>query len=438
MEIFDVLGVGFGPANIAVAVANEELGTDLKIRFFEKNKTSAWQSGMQFGQSDIQNHPLRDLVTPRNPRSKYSFTNFLHTKGRLFEFLNLGKTYALRSEYTQYIEWVAQHFSDSVSYETEVKSINYVRGNDQPLYKLTTSENTVFYGRSLIVAPGRTPYIPAPFDKLSSPRIIHLTDFIPTLNKNKGKSLQKVAVVGGSQSAIEILLHLSDTLPETAIYGFSRAFGYRMKDVSPFTGEVYFPKFVDTYYSSTSEQKRTLNKDLRFTNYSATDADVLDALYLKMYQEKIEGRERIFIVRSSNILNADITETEKISLSYSSIEVPEVTKTDFDLIILATGFKNLGASEDEEKYPAILSDLVNFAETDHNGVLRINKDYSLPMKAENHLQAPCYLNGLCESSHGMGDAGSFSMLSLRSAVIINSVAEQLANTSIQTRTLKVV
>jgi L-ornithine N5-oxygenase len=438
MEIFDVLGVGFGPANIAVAAANEELGTNLKIRFFEKNKSSAWQAGMQFGQSDIQNHPLRDLVTPRNPRSKYSFINFLHTKGRLFEFLNLGITHALRSEYSQYIEWVAQHFADNVSYGTEVKSIDYVHITGHPLYKIITNKDDVYYGRSLIVAPGRTPYIPKPFDKISSRRVVHLNDFMPTLNKNKGKSLERVAVVGGSQSAVEILLHLSETLPDTEIFGFCRAFGYRMKDVSPFTGEVYFPKFVDTYFSSSSEQKRILDNDLRFTNYSATDADVLDALYLKMYQEKIDGKERIVIARSSKITNADIAAEGRVSLFYSSVEAPEVAQAEFDLVILATGFRNLGASEDDEKLPPILSDLAKFTDLDHHGVLKVNKDYSVPMKADVSSHAPLFLNGLCESSHGMGDAGSFSMLSLRSAVIVNAVSEKLKNEPIHARTPEVI
>ncbi len=426
MEIFDVLGIGFGPANIAVAVANEELGANLRIRYFEKNKTSAWQVGMQFGQSDIQNHPLRDLATPRNPRSAYSFTNFLHTKGRLYEFLNLGKTYALRTEYSQYIEWVAQHFSDCVAYETAVQSVECVRIDGQSLYKLTTGTGGVFYGRALLAAPGRTPYMPAPFDQLDSPSLIHLNDFIPTLEKRRGQPLGKIAVVGGSQSAVEILLHLADIAPDSEVYGFSRAFGYRMKDASPFTGEVYFPQFVDTYYAGTREQKKRLDRDLRYTNYSAADADVLDALYLKIYQQKLAGKEKTVIVRSSDILAAQKLGSDRVRISYTTIESAGVTDTDFDLVILATGFKNLGASEGEEKFPAILADVVPFAATDADGVIQVNQDYSIVMK-EGLPHAPCYLNGLCENSHGMGDAGSFSLLALRSAVIVNGLLEQLAS-----------
>jgi lysine/ornithine N-monooxygenase len=39
---------------------------------------------------------------------------------------------------------------------------------------------------------------------------------------------------------------------------------------------------------------------------------------------------------------------------------------------------------------------------------------------------PIYLNGLCESTHGFGDAGSFSLLALRSSTIARSVSEAIS------------
>ena len=39
--------------------------------------------------------------------------------------------------------------------------------------------------------------------------------------------------------------------------------------------------------------------------------------------------------------------------------------------------------------------------------------------------APVYLNGLCESSHGMGDSGAFSLVSLRATDIMRSLEREL-------------
>ena len=105
-QVFDVVGIGFGPANIALAIAAQELGSPLSLRFLERQPGPGWQEEMLLPESDIQNHPLRDLVTPRNPRSRYTFVNFLFEQGRLFEHLNLPLSHPLRLEYRQYVTWV--------------------------------------------------------------------------------------------------------------------------------------------------------------------------------------------------------------------------------------------------------------------------------------------------------------------------------------------
>jgi L-ornithine N5-oxygenase len=59
-----------------------------------------------------------------------------------------------------------------------------------------------------------------------------------------------------------------------------------------------------------------------------------------------------------------------------------------------------------------LSDHLTF---DQEGYLAINEDYSLVTAPDD--VPPIFLNGICESSHGIGDSGSFSLLSLRAAAI---------------------
>ncbi|RZK25838.1 MAG: ornithine monooxygenase, partial [Flavobacterium sp.] len=174
--IYDVVGIGFGPANISVAIAMEEFGFKGKSLFLESNKECRWQGNMLFENSDIQNHPLRDLVTPRNPRSKYSFTNFLHEHGRLFEHLNTGFSYPLRVEYAQYISWAASHFSHIVEYNKTVVAIERVRSQDDAfnIYKVTDQNGQVFYSHIVVIAPGRSPFIPEVFENKSTDRIFHL------------------------------------------------------------------------------------------------------------------------------------------------------------------------------------------------------------------------------------------------------------------------
>ena len=123
----DVLGIGFGPANLALAIALEEEGYDLDVHFLESRPGPSWQSAMMLDGSDIQNHPVRDLVSLRNPRSRYSFINYLFENGRLLAHLNLPVEFPLRKEYAQYVSWVAGRSSTRSSARASISNRSYRR-----------------------------------------------------------------------------------------------------------------------------------------------------------------------------------------------------------------------------------------------------------------------------------------------------------------------
>lgn len=428
--VYDVIGVGFGPANVALAIAIEEAGQHLNALFLEERSEPAWQPGMLFEGSDIQNHPLRDLVTPRNPRSKYTFTNFLHENGRLFEHLNLGLLMPMRVEYAQYINWVARHFDRCVRYGNRVVRIEpaCIGNGVADGYQVWTTQGESYIARALVLAPGRTPYVPAVFQSVMGDRVIHLNDYLKALDRlAKHHSLRRVAVVGGSQSAVEIMLHLSKFLPHTDVVGFIRRFGYRLKDTSPFTGEVYFPEFVRLFYHADQETKDRLRSDLHLTNYSAADGDVLDALYRTIYQQKIVGQQRIFVRRGAEIRRVARV-NDRLSIDFSRCEGQGTEREEFDLIVLATGFRDLGTSEHQERYPPLFTSLLPYAKTQGDGCIQIGYDYRVDMDKQ-LIGAPCFVNGLCESTHGMGDAGSFSLLSLRAQQIYDALTRSIKESS---------
>ncbi len=431
----DVIGVGFGPSNIALAITIEELFPELDVLFLEANRSSSWQSEMLFGDSDIQNHPLRDLVTPRNPRSKYTFTNFLFETGRLFEHLNLGVVFPFRTEYAQYVCWVADKFQHCTRYGSRVQRIEPLADETGKGigYKITTDTDTYFC-RMVVVAPGRSPHIPAAFSRIEGERVVHLTKYLSAIQSVMADASEpNIAVVGGSQSAVEIILHTARTYPQAKVAGFLQRYGYRLKDTSPFTGEVYFPEFVDLFYHADQATKARLRADLHLTNYSAADADVLDSLYRLMYQQKITGKRQITINRSADVAAAE-NFGDKVKLHYKRLESSSTQTDTFDLIVLATGFRDVGPGENQEKYPRLLESVLPHLSTDKQGCIQVQYDYSLKVNEKFGDQAPCYVNGLCESSHGMGDAGSFSLLSLRSKVILDSILERAKQDGFRTTT----
>jgi L-ornithine N5-oxygenase len=425
-EIFDILGLGFGPSNIALAVAIEESGFDGSVLMFERRSCAQWFPDMLLPGSDIQNHPSRDLVTPRNPRSRYTFLNFLHEHGMLFEHLNLGIEFPLRAEYAKYISWVASFFSRWVRYGSNVTGISQVTNGAGEVYKLTLSDGSNYYGRALVVAPGRTPHIPAPFLEQLGPQVFHLTDYLSRLKAVEAVGpLRHVCVVGGSQSAAETVLHLRQNYPNARITNIVRGYGYRLKDTSQFSERVYFPEFVDYYYRCDRQAKKRLNTFLRLTNYSAADGDVIQQLYTTIYEDKLCGHRRIDLYTNHEVLACNV-EAGAVSMELCEVNTGQLSKLNgIDAVVLATGFKDLGTATGQERVPAILNDIASDLLLDEDGVLHVERDYRLLPRTHSTGLPPLYLNGLCESSHGLGDAGSFSLLSLRGADICRSLLNAL-------------
>jgi len=228
--------------------------------------------------------------------------------------------------------------------------------------------------------------------------------------------------VGASQSAVEIVIDLSSRLPEIEIVNVMRSFGYQLKDTSPFSERVYFPEFVDYFYRSKLHSRQTLTDELRRTNYSSADADVINQLYRRIYEQKLDGKQQIFILSNYDIIAAQI-EDEKVVLTMREKHRGTIATERVDAVVLATGFRNLGPGDNEEKCPRLLQSLCHHFKLNNDGTLCVNYDYSLETTGD---VAPIYLNGLCESSHGLGDAGSFSLLALRSATIVKSLAKRLS------------
>ena len=104
---YDVIGVGFGPANLAIAIALEEDArtreSGLRYCFLDSKPAFEWHGGMLLENSRMQISYLKDLATLRNPASRYTFVNYLHAKQRLLPFINLGSVNPSRIEYNDYL-----------------------------------------------------------------------------------------------------------------------------------------------------------------------------------------------------------------------------------------------------------------------------------------------------------------------------------------------
>ena len=422
----DCIGIGFGPANIALAIIMEEQQYGGRTLFLERNIGPSWQPGMLLSGADIQHNPLRDFVTPRNPRSRFGFLSYLHAVGRLFDFLNLDQPYPPRAEYAGYVRWVAEHFDHLVNYNEAVERMTLCHVDGEDLYRIDTSCKRSWLTRSVVFAPGRSPLIPPVFQAALGDRVVHASNYLFGLKQAEQiGALKSFAVIGASQSAVEIALDLSTRYPGADIHLIWRGQGIKLKDTSPFTEEIYFPEFVDYYHAADEDAQRRISADLWRSNYGAADHDVISDLYLRLYEQKVTGQQSLQTHPFHEVIEVGDAGSETIALTLAERHTGTRMKLSPQFVILASGYLNFGSGPEREPFHPLLTEIAPFAQRRGDGSLHIARDFRVMSENPDRILPPLIISGLCESTHGFGDAGSFSLLSIRAGTIFETLQSRL-------------
>jgi L-ornithine N5-monooxygenase len=235
MPTYDLVCIGFGPAQIATAIANREARKPSKVLFLERKPCFSWHSS-HLTRTRMENSFVYDLATMRNPRSAFSYTNYLLVRDRLVEFANSDKLEPLRMEFDDYLNWCAEHFKDDVRYSSEVVGVapeEQVEGEDGETISERNTRGVVNWwsvavrdteGKTNIVraravaAPspsesGREKSSTQPHHQLTSidfsagQRIVAMADYIENRNalRARRETPLHIAVVGSGTQAIEIV-----------------------------------------------------------------------------------------------------------------------------------------------------------------------------------------------------------------------------------------
>ncbi len=239
---YDLICIGFGPASLAIAVALRDLDVDAKVLFLERQSHFAWHAGMLIPSAKMQISFLKDLATFRDPRSHFTFINYLKTRGRLEAFANLGTFFPLREEFNDYLTWAASYFNDVVRYSTEAQSIQAIEkeSNESVNGWLVTCQNLLndtkisIVSKKVVVAVGGAPKVPRGLHSFG-PKFMHSSQYLQAISNipQKDGSLFRFAVIGAGQSAAEIFEDLSHRFPKAHIKLFIAASALKPSDDSP-------------------------------------------------------------------------------------------------------------------------------------------------------------------------------------------------------------
>ena len=430
-EVFDVIGVGFGPSNLGLAIALEEhnasvpSGERFNARFVELQEQIGWHRGMLIEDATMQVSFLKDLVTLRNPTSEFTFLSYLKERERLVDFINYGSNFPTRMEFHDYLEWAAARFTDRVDYGAEVVEIVPVRvaGTD-PVEQVEVvyrkGDATIrLRARNVAVATGLSPALPR--GVTAGPRIWHNKDLLYNAAQLADREPKRLAVIGAGQSAAESVDYLHRTFPTAEVYAVFARYGYSPAGDSSFANRIFDPSAVDDFYAAPDGVKEMILGYHANTNYSVVDPDLIDGLYRTHYHERVAGRERLRFCNVSRV--ADVVAVEdRVELAVESLIDGEREVITADVVVYATGYRA------GDPLWLLGGELAEACGRDVAGRLDVRRDYRVKTEALGDgtpVTAGIYVQGPTEHTHGISST-LLSNVAVRSGEIASSIVSDQA------------
>jgi L-ornithine N5-oxygenase len=468
VPVYDLIGVGFGPSNLALAIALTEHNTGtgagnaagagnavtvtsagnavavtgagsaataagggavtaaatrdaVTAHFLERQPRFGWHRGMLIDDATMQVSFLKDLVTIRNPTSEFSFLSYLHDQGRLIDFINHKNLFPLRIEFHDYFEWAAAKVDDLVSYGSEVIAVEpVIRDGAVVCFDVTarsvtarsgTAAPVTYRARNLVLATGLEPSMPA--GVTPSERIWHSRDLLHRVERLHPDEPSRFVVVGAGQSAAEVTAFLHDRFPRAEVCAVFARYGYSPADDSAFANRIFDPAAVDQFFAAPEDVKQQLLGYHGNTNYSVVDIDLIDELYRRVYREKVLGVERLRLFNACRPV--EVIETASgVRSVVEALTTGEKTVLDSDVVVYSTGYRPADPSR-------LLGPLTRYCRRDERQRLAVGRDYRV--LGTHELRAGIYLQGGTEHTHGI-TSSLLSNTAVRVGEILRSVLDR--------------
>ncbi|GAA1407023.1 lysine/ornithine N-monooxygenase [Glutamicibacter uratoxydans] len=427
---YDVVGLGFGPSNMALAAAIDEhnaaagASAQLRALFLDREQQTGWHKNLLFEDASMQVAFAKDLVSFRNPTSELSFLNFLHQHGRLADFFNRGSMAPLRIEFVAYLRWAAQQLAHYVNYSSEVvrvvpqTSSGRITGYEVDIADANGVRTVT--ARHVVLAGGLQPTFPA--GVRSGARVWHSAEFLERVANFEASSVRSVAVIGGGQSAAEVIEQMYHRFPQAQIHSVISRFGLIPSDASAYANRIFDPLAVDEQFTAEPQVRQALTDVHRNTNNSVVNPNTIAALYDLEYRDQWLGTERLNWHRAARVkaVREDYeSRTVHLELHEGLGDGPGLLEA--DVAIFATGYRALDPT-------TVLGSHAGILVRDDQGRPSARRDYSAHTVLPD--DAKLFLVGQTEHQHGIS-ATLLSNIAVRAGEILESILSAGQGTAMQ-------
>jgi lysine N6-hydroxylase len=402
-KTYDIMGIGIGPFNLGLAAILEDI-PQVSALFLEQKATFDWHPGMLLPTARMQVPYFADLVTIVNPRSRFTYHNFLHETKTFFRFVNQDNIYPLRKEYNRYCQWVAGQL-ESLLFGHTCEAIHY---DEEIARYIVKANDKTFHAKHLVLGTGHAPHMPACLQKFNHICCLHSKDYLH--RKTELLKGRNITIIGSGQSAAEIFY---DLLAHADLFDnlswFTRSNRFHPMDVSPFATEMTSIDYIDYFFGLNEQTKVGVLKGQKHL-YKGINDDLLSQINEALYVRWINGyRNNICIQGNCELTNTTYNDNEEVVLHFRHLEAKESIRHSTNVIIAATGY--------QQQPPPYIQPIVQYINWTASNEYALNRNYSIDDNNSIFVQnADLHSHGFNAADLGMGP--------YRNATIINTILKK--------------
>ena len=398
----DLIGIGIGPSNLSLAALLEPVA-DFKVRFLDRRTHFNWHPGLMLPGARLQTSFLKDLVTAVDPTSPYTFLAYLVAKKRFYDFVNASFDNIGRSEFADYLAWVAERL-DGLHFSSRVREIDF----DGTQF-VVCSDQGKETAANLCIATGNTANLPDWANTHLGENCFHASEILSQSRDVTGK---RVAVIGGGQTGAEVFLALAQGHfgISASVSWISRRPNFDPLDETHFANEIFTPDYLQRFFDLPEARKPGIVEEQKLKSDGISPSTLREIYHLLYQQRHLSSLKSHLALMPGREVFALQAQAGGMTLSTRNHMVGEDESLSADIVILCTGYRTL--------VPEFLEPLATRMESDSQGRPRLNRNFGVLWDGPTDRRI--YMQNCARHSHGIADP-QLSLMAWRSAAIVNDM-----------------
>lgn len=408
-EVYDLVGVGIGPFNLALAALADAVPATSAV-FLDARSEFSWHPGMLIEGTTLQVPFLADLVTLVDPTSRWSFLSYLRAHDRLFPFYFAERFHVPRREYDHYCRWVAQALP-SCRFGTRVQGVCFDPADEMFVVQTDAAPGSpgTVRARNVVLGVGTEPVVPEPLRPVLGKEVFHSAEYLDTVESLYDAN--DITVIGSGQSGAEVFADLLRRQDETGwrLRWLTRSPAFAPMEYSKLGLEHFTPDYTRYFHHLPPATRNELVRS-QWQLHKAISAETLAEIHDLLYERGIGGARPDVTITP----NVEVTAAARLDSGLELFCTHTQQGREFtvltDRVVLATGYA--------PRRPDCLQPLTGLLDLDVHDRYRVDEQFRVALRRD--VPAGLYVQNAEAHTHGVGTP-DLGLGAYRAAVILNAV-----------------